>query len=125
CLVLPFGILGAFILMRWLGVDANIMALSGIAIAIGTMVDMGIVLTEAITTRLENHPEEPRAEAVKRAVGEVAPAVLTSTATTVVSFLPVFGLTAAEGKLFRPLAFTKTFAMVAALSVALVVIPPL
>jgi copper/silver efflux system protein len=123
CIVVPFGILGAFIAMRWLGVDANIMALSGIAIAIGTMVDMGIVLTEAMTTRLELHPEEPIAAAVKRAAGEVAPAVLTSTATTVVSFLPVFGLTAAEGKLFRPLAFTKTFAMLAALLIAVIVLP--
>ncbi|MEZ4443010.1 MAG: efflux RND transporter permease subunit [Polyangiaceae bacterium] len=124
--VLPLGVLGAFVAMRYTGVDANIMALSGIAIAIGTMVDMGIVFTEAIVTRLDAAPPgETRAESVKRAAGEVAPAVLTSTATTVLGFLPVFALTASEGKLFRPLAFTKTFAMVSALAVAMLVLPAL
>lgn len=122
CIVLPFAVLGSFILMRSLEVDANIMALSGVAIAIGSMVDMGIVLTEAITDRWTSS-DEPVSTMVRKAAAEVAPAVLTSTATTIVSFIPVFGLTASEGKLFRPLAFTKTFAMFAALTVALVVLP--
>lgn len=124
--VLPLGVLGAFVAMRYTGVDANIMALSGIAIAIGTMVDMGIVFTEAIVARLDEAPEgETRAQSVRLAAGQVAPAVLTSTATTVIGFVPVFALTASEGKLFRPLAFTKTFAMVAALLVAMLVLPAL
>ncbi|MBW2459810.1 MAG: efflux RND transporter permease subunit, partial [Deltaproteobacteria bacterium] len=122
--ILPLGMLGAFIGMKAAGVDANIMALSGIAIAIGTMVDMGIVLTENIMARLGQAPAGAnRLEVVRRATREVAPAVLTSTATTIVSFLPIFGLEAAEGKLFRPLAFTKTFAMLAALLLAMVVLP--
>lgn len=124
--VLPLGVLGAFVAMRYTGVDANIMALSGIAIAIGTMVDMGIVFTEAIVARLDEAPDgESRATSVRLAASEVAPAVLTSTATTVIGFLPVFALTASEGKLFRPLAFTKTFAMVSALLVAMLVLPAL
>ncbi len=122
--ILPLGMLGAFIGMKAMGVDANIMALSGIAIAIGTMVDMGIVLTENIVARLGQAPEGAhRLAVVRRATREVAPAVLTSTATTVVSFVPIFGLEAAEGKLFRPLAFTKTFAMMAALILAMLVLP--
>ncbi len=122
--ILPLGMLGAFIGMKAAGVDANIMALSGIAIAIGTMVDMGIVLTENIVARLGKAPAgADRLAVVRRATREVAPAVLTSTATTIVSFLPIFGLQAAEGKLFRPLAFTKTFAMMAALLLAMLVLP--
>ncbi len=124
--VLPLGILGAFVAMRYLDVDGNIMALSGIAIAIGTMVDMGIVLTEAIVTKLDEAPaQQSRAQVVVAAAAEVAPAIVTSTATTVVGFLPVFALAASEGKLFRPLAFTKTFAMVAALLVSMLLLPPL
>ena len=124
--VLPLGVLGAFIAMRYTGVDANIMALSGIAIAIGTMVDMGIVFTEAIVARLDDAPPgESRARTVRIAAGQVAPAVMTSTATTVIGFLPVFALTASEGKLFRPLAFTKTFAMLGALLIAMLVLPAL
>lgn len=118
--VLPLGILGAFVAMKYAGVDANVMALSGIAIAIGTMVDMGIVLTEAIVSELDG---DQKRHAIRRAVGRVAPAVLTATLTTIAGFLPVFGLTAAEGKLFRPLAFTKTFAMLAALAIVLVALP--
>ena len=122
--ILPLGMLGAFIGMKAAGVDANIMALSGIAIAIGTMVDMGIVFTENIVTRLgEAPPGANRLAVVRRATAEVAPAVLTSTTTTVVSFLPIFGLEAAEGKLFRPLAYTKTFAMLGALGLAMFVLP--
>jgi Cu(I)/Ag(I) efflux system membrane protein CusA/SilA len=122
--VLPLGILGAFIAMRYTGVDANVMALSGIAIAIGAMVDMGIVFTENVVARLRDAPAGvPRAVVVRRAAAEVAPAVITATLTTVVGFLPIFGLSAGEGKLFRPLAFTKSYAMLAALLIALVVLP--
>ena len=124
--LLPLAVLLCFIAMKLFGVDANIVALSGIAIAIGTIVDMGIILTENILRHLEQAaPAEDRTAVVMRAAREVGGAVLTAVATTVVSFLPVFTMTAAEGKLFRPLAFTKTFALLASLLVALCVIPPL
>lgn len=122
--LLPLSVLMCFIFMKLFGVDANIVALSGIAIAIGTMVDMGIILCGNIFEHLEQaDPDEPRLEVVYRATMEVARAVLTSISTTVVSFLPVFTMTGAEGKLFRPLAFTKTFALVASLAVALTILP--
>ena len=112
--------------MKYVGVDANVMALSGIAIAIGTMVDMGIVFTENIAQRIAEAPDgEDRIRIVPRATGEVAAAVMTSVLTTVVGFLPIFGLTAAEGKLFAPLAYTKTFAIVAAFFVSVIFLPPL
>jgi Cu(I)/Ag(I) efflux system membrane protein CusA/SilA len=124
--VLPLAVMGAFIAMKLTGVDANVMALAGIAIAIGTMVDMGIVFTENIVTHLDRTlPGESRARVITRATAEVAPAVLTSTMTTVASFLPVFALTAAEGKLFRPVAYTKSFAIVAALLISMLVLPAL
>ncbi|SEQ57918.1 efflux RND transporter permease subunit [Neolewinella agarilytica] len=123
---LPVAVLMCFIAMRYFGVDANIVALSGIAIAIGTMVDMGIVLTESMVYRLNDPPEgESRLESIYEATVEVGSAVLTAVATTIISFLPVFTMEAAEGKLFRPLAFTKTFALVAAIVVALAIIPAL
>lgn len=123
-LMLPFGVLATFVLMKLSGVDANIMALGGIAIAIGTMVDIGIVFVENIHQHLGKAPPDiPRAAVIRRAAAEVAPAVMTSTLTTVVSFLPVFGLSSAELRLFAPLAFTKTFAMTMALLVALLVLP--
>ncbi|MFW6049569.1 MAG: efflux RND transporter permease subunit [Myxococcota bacterium] len=124
--LLPLAVLGSFVAMKYVGVDANIMALAGIAIAIGTMVDMGIVFVENIVEHLrEAPPDADRGTVVRRAAAEVAPAVLTSVATTVVSFLPVFALTASEGKLFRPVAYTKTFAMVFALLLAMLVLPAL
>ena len=124
--ILPLGVLLALVIMRYAGVDANIMALGGIAIAIGTMVDMGIVFTENIVQHLaEAPPDANRGAVVKRAAAEVAPAVLTSVLTTVVSFLPVFGLTAAEARLFTPLAYTKTFAMAGSLLLAMLVLPAL
>jgi Cu(I)/Ag(I) efflux system membrane protein CusA/SilA len=124
--LLPLAVLLAFLAMRLAGVDANVMSLSGIAIAIGTMVDMGIVVTENVVGHLERAgPQESRLEVVRRGASEVGGAVLTATATTVVSFLPVFTLLGPEGKLFRPLAFTKTFALLGAAFVALVFIPPL
>ena len=123
--LLPLAVLMTFIAMKTFGVDANIVALSGIAIAIGTMVDMGVVLSENILKHLdEAAPEENRLEVVYRASVEVGSAVLTAVATTVVSFLPVFTMIGSEGKLFKPLAFTKTFALIASVIVALTIIPP-
>ncbi len=123
--LLPLAVLMCFIAMKTFGVDANIVALSGIAIAIGTMVDMGIVICENILNHLnEAKPDDNKLEVVYRASSEVGSAVLTAVATTVVGFLPVFAMTGAEGKLFRPLAFTKTFALIASVVVALTIIPP-
>ncbi len=129
--LLPLAVLMTFIAMKYFGVDANIVALSGIAIAIGTMVDMGIVITENILKHLdaaghgENAEGPGRLALIFRASSEVGSAVLTAVATTVVSFLPVFTMEAAEGKLFKPLAFTKTFALIASIIVAITIIPPL
>lgn len=123
--LLPISVLMCFIAMKTFGVDANIVALSGIAIAIGTMVDMGIVISENILRHLdEAHPDEDRLEVIFRAASEVGSAITTAVLTTIVSFLPVFTMEAAEGKLFKPLAFTKTFALLAAITVALTIIPP-
>ena len=124
--LLPMAVLLCFVAMKLFGVDANVVALSGIAIAIGTMVDMGIIISENILQRLRAAaPDADRREVIFQASREVGSAVLTAVATTIVSFLPVFTMVAAEGKLFRPLAFTKTFALFAALLVALLLIPPL
>ncbi len=126
--LLPIGVLMTFIFMRRFGVDANIVALSGIAIAIGVMVDVGVVFTENIIRHLEMpHNLGARGKKLLNLIYdstvEVASAVITALATTVISFLPVFAMQAAEGKLFRPLAFTKTFAMLSALFIGLVFIP--
>jgi len=122
---LPLAVLMCFIAMKLFKVDANIVALSGIAIAIGTIVDMGIVICENIIRHLKEAPEnENKLEVIHRASSEVAGAVLTAVATTVVGFLPVFTMTGPEGKLFKPLAFTKTFALIASLIVAITIIPP-
>jgi Cu(I)/Ag(I) efflux system membrane protein CusA/SilA len=123
--LLPLAVLMCFIAMKVFGIDANIVALSGIAIAIGTMVDMGIVICENILRHLsEARPDDNKLEVVYQAAVEVGGAVLTAVSTTVVGFLPVFAMTGPEGKLFKPLAFTKTFALVASIIVALTVIPP-
>lgn len=123
---LPISVLMCFIGMRYFGVDANIVALSGIAIAIGTMVDMGIVLVESMIKRMEEAPEgETIFTSVFEATTEVASAVITAVTTTVISFIPVFTMEAAEGKLFRPLAYTKTFALLASIVVAITILPPL
>jgi len=123
--LLPLAVLMCFIAMKAGKVDANVVALSGIAIAIGTMVDMGIVICENILKRLdEAGPDENSLDVVYSAATEVGGAVLTAVATTVVSFLPVFTMTGAEGKLFKPLAFTKTFALIASIIVALTILPP-
>jgi Cu(I)/Ag(I) efflux system membrane protein CusA/SilA len=122
--MLPLAILICFVAMKQVGVDANVVALSGIAIAIGTIVDMGIILCENVLEHLDAaDPDEPRRDVVFRAAREVGGAIFTAVATTVVSFLPVFAMSGAEGKLFRPLAFTKTFALIASVLVALLVIP--
>ncbi len=124
--LLPLAVLMAFIGMKVFGVDANVVALSGIAIAIGTIVDMGIIICENILTKLdEADPDEPTLNIIYDAATEVGSAVLTAVATTIVSFLPVFTMQAAEGKLFRPLAYTKTFALIASVVIALTVLPPL
>ncbi len=123
--LLPLAVLMCFIAMKTFGVDANIVALSGIAIAIGTIVDMGVVICENILKHMQRSKEnDNKLEIIFRATSEVGSAVLTAVATTVVSFLPVFTMTAAEGKLFKPLAFTKTFALIASIIVALTIIPP-
>ncbi len=123
--LLPLSVLICFILMRIFNVDANIVALSGIAIAIGTMVDMGVVLCENILVHLKQREEgKSRLETIYEAANEVGGAVFVAVLTTIVSFLPVFAMEAAEGKLFKPLAYTKTFALLAAITVSLAVIPP-
>lgn len=123
--LMPLTVLVVFIAMKLFKVDANIVALSGIAIAIGTIVDMGIVVTENILKHLDRAPGKTSLrDIIYNGVSEVGSAVLTAVATTVVSFLPVFTMEAAEGKLFKPLAYTKTFALVAAVLIALMIIPP-
>lgn len=123
--LLPVAVLMVFIGMKYFGVDANIVALSGIAIAIGTMVDVGVILSENIIRHIDQNKKNlPLNTVVYQATAEVSGAILTAVMTTIISFLPVFTLLGAEGKLFRPLAFTKTFALVAAIAVALFLIPP-
>ncbi len=124
--MLPLTVLFAFILMKLFEVQANVVALGGIAIAIGTVVDMGIVLTENMLQHLEKaDSKESRFAILYRASSEVGGAVLTAVATTIISFLPVFTMIGAEGKLFKPLAYTKTFALFASIIIALTLLPPL
>ena len=129
---LPLAVLMAFIAMKVFNVDANIMSLAGIAIAIGTMVDMGIIILENIYDHLADWEKQTdqertvsRVEVIRKAATEVAPAVVTAVSTTVVSFMPVFFLTGRDQRLFAPLAWTKTFAIVASLMVAITVVPAL
>jgi copper/silver efflux system protein len=122
--MLPLAVLMTFLGMKVFGVDANVVALAGIAIAIGTIVDMGIIISENVMRHLdEAPPDEPRIDVVHRGASEVGSAVLTAIMTTVISFLPVFAMTGAEGKLFTPLAYTKTFVLLAAVLVALTLVP--
>jgi Cu(I)/Ag(I) efflux system membrane protein CusA/SilA len=124
--MLPLAVLMCFLAMKFFKVDANIVALSGIAIAIGTIVDMGIIVTENIFRHLQSAEDgSDRLEVILRATREVGGAVLTAVSTTIISFLPVFTLTGAEGKLFKPLAFTKTFVLLASLLAAVSLVPPL
>ena len=130
---LPIGILMAFIVMRWQGINANIMSLGGIAIAIGAMVDGAIVMIENAHKHLEHSAKRKGAEltvrerweAVAEASREVGPALFFSLLIITVSFLPVFTLQAQEGRLFAPLAFTKTYAMAAAAILAVTLVPVL
>ncbi|MCK5685395.1 efflux RND transporter permease subunit [bacterium] len=124
--LLPLAVLMCFIGMKVFSVDANIVALSGIAIAIGTMVDMGIILCENIISHLEaSDGKGSSLKIVYDASREVAGAIITAISTTIVSFLPVFTMTAAEGKLFKPLAYTKTFALISSVIIAVFFIPPI
>jgi len=123
---LPLGILTAFIVMQLQGINANIMSLSGIAIAIGTMVDAGIVMIENFHKHLERAgPKADRWRLVADAAGEVGPAVFFSLLIIALSFVPIFALEAQEGRLFHPLAYTKTYAMVAAAILAVTLVPVL
>lgn len=123
--LLPVAVLMVFIGMKFFNVDANIVALSGIAIAIGTMVDVGVILSENIIRHIdEDNSKSPINTVVFKATKEVSGAILTAVATTIISFIPVFTMIGAEGKLFRPLAATKTMALTASVIVALFLIPP-
>jgi len=122
---LPLGILIALALIRWLGINANIMSLGGIAIAIGAMIDAAIVMIENLHKHIEREPERPHWERVLAAAREVGPALFMSLLIITLSFLPVFTLEDQEGRLFRPLALTKTFAMAAAALLSVTLIPAL
>jgi Cu(I)/Ag(I) efflux system membrane protein CusA/SilA len=114
-IMLPVGILMAFSAMKFLGLGSNIMSLGGIAIAIGAMIDAAIVMIENAHKHLERaEPGKPRVEILIEAAAEVGPALFFSLLIITVSFLPIFTLENQEGKLFGPLAFTKTFSMAAA-----------
>ena len=136
--MLPLAVISTFIVMKMVGVEANIVALSGIAIAIGVMVDVGVVMMENVIKGLTPSPSPfgegsqylmPRGKELEKViyerVSEVSPAILTAMATTVVSFIPVFAMQAQEGKMFHPLAFTKTFALMSALLLGFLVLPTL
>jgi len=123
--VLPISVLLVFIAMKLFHVQANIVALSGIAIAIGTMIDLAVILSENVLKKLKSTPENSLVKNIYEGSAEVSSAILTAVLTTVVSFVPVFALEAAEGKLFIPLAYTKTFALIAAFLVAVLILPTL
>jgi copper/silver efflux system protein len=122
---LPLGILAALALIRWMGINANIMSLGGIAIAIGAMIDAAIVMIENLHKHMEREPDRPHWERVLAASREVGPALFMSLLIITLSFLPVFTLEDQEGRLFRPLALTKTFAMAAAALLSVTVVPVL
>ncbi|MDP3773190.1 MAG: CusA/CzcA family heavy metal efflux RND transporter [Gemmatimonadales bacterium] len=128
-LTLPLGVMMSLIVMRWMGISADIMSLGGIAIAIGAMIDAAVVMIENMHKHLERaggseHVKgERRWEIVREAAGEVGPALFFSLLVITVSFLPVFTLEAQEGRLFKPLAYTKTFAMASSALLAITVVP--
>src|SRR4029453_17323869 len=122
---LPLSVALSFVVMYLLGVDSNIMSLAGIAIAIGDVSDMGILMTENIYRRLALEPNRPRREVIYEAAVEIGRPMLTSVSNTIVAFIPVFALVGAEGKMFRPLAYTKTFAISASIILALTLVPVL
>ncbi|MDR0757694.1 MAG: efflux RND transporter permease subunit [Tannerella sp.] len=125
--LLPIAVLCAFIVMRCTNVDANIVALSGIAIAIGVMVDVGIVIVESIIRQMSAASASLKGKAlaglIYTGIREVSGALLTGMLTTVISFLPVFAMQAQEGKLFKPLAYTKTFALISAFLIGVALLP--
>lgn len=127
--ILPIAVLATFIIMKYVGVEANIVALSGIAIAIGVMVDIGVVFVESIIRRLEEEKDKgvPKGKAlaalIYSSVSEVSGALSTAMLTTIISFLPVFAMEAQEGKLFKPLAYTKTFALLSAFMLGVAMLP--
>ncbi|MAR90677.1 MAG: efflux RND transporter permease subunit [Pseudomonadota bacterium] len=124
---LPIGILAAFIIMYWQGLNANIMSLGGIAIAIGAMIDGAIVMIENMHKHMEAEPLTPdnRWQVVARSAAEVGPSLFFSLLIITVSFVPVFTLEAQEGRMFSPLAYTKTYAMAAAAVLAITLVPVL
>ena len=122
---LPLGILMALAATRWAGVNANIMSLGGIAIAIGAMIDAAIVMIENMHKHIEHEPDRPRWELAAVAAREVGPALFVSLLIITLSFVPIFALQAEEGRLFRPLALTKTFAMASAALLSVTVVPVL
>lgn len=129
--MLPIAVLSTFIIMRYTGIAANIVALSGIAIAIGVMVDVGVVFVESIIRYMEM-PEnrgirkgKAMVNLIYKAVSEVSGAIATAMITTIVSFLPVFVMEAQEGKMFSPLAYTKTYALASAFALGLILLPTL
>ena len=125
-ITLPLGLLIAYLCMYLLGLSSNIMSLGGIAIAIGAMVDAAIVMIENAHKRLERAaPEQSRADILIAAASEVGPALFFSLLVITVSFLPIFALEAQEGRLFKPLAYTKTFAMAAAALLSVTLVPAL
>jgi copper/silver efflux system protein len=125
-ITLPVGVLIAYLCMHLLGLSSNIMSLGGIAIAIGAMVDAAIVMIENAHKHLERAPpEKPRSEVLIEAAIEVGPALFFSLLIITVSFLPIFALEAQEGRLFKPLAYTKTFAMAAAALLSVTLVPAL
>ncbi len=125
-ITLPVGILMAFIAMQALGIGSNIMSLGGIAIAIGAMVDAAIVMIENAHKHLERAaPDEPRVAVLIAAAVEVGPALFFSLLVITVSFIPIFALQEQEGRLFHPLAFTKSFAMAAAAMLSVTLVPAL
>lgn len=129
--MLPIAVLSTFIIMHYTGIAANIVALSGIAIAIGVMVDVGVVFVESIIRYMEM-PEnrgvrkgKAMVNLIYKAVSEVSGAIATAMITTIVSFLPVFAMEAQEGKMFSPLAYTKTYALASAFVLGLILLPTL
>ncbi|WP_392339977.1 efflux RND transporter permease subunit [Moritella marina] len=122
---LPIGILVAFIVMSWQGINANIMSLGGIAIAIGAMVDGAIVMVENVHKHIEKTPltDKNRWQVISKAAAEVGPALFFSLLIITFSFVPVFVLEGQEGKMFAPLAFTKTYAMAASAGLAVTLVP--
>ena len=125
-ITLPLGVLIAYLCMHLLGLSSNIMSLGGIAIAIGAMVDAAIVMIENAHKHLERAPPgKPRSEVLIEAAIEVGPALFFSLLIITVSFLPIFALEAQEGRLFKPLAYTKTFAMAAAALLSVTLVPAL